>query len=307
MHIAIRIRKVLAALMFGTPLAAGGQAPPATDVFVAPLAHRADGLAISRAVNATNRPGYDNQPAFLRDGTGLLFTSIRDDAQADIYRYDLHSGDISRVTHTTESEYSATPLGDGASFSVVRVEADSTQRLWRFPLTGSAAPSLVLERVMPVGYHAWMDDSTLAMFVLGAPPTLQVAGVRRGDASIYARGIGRGLQRIPGARGVTYVQQVGDERYLEELRFLDSGTGGGSFAQRRLAKALRGQEDFAYTPSGELLAASGNTLYRWSRTCSTNDGWEEVGTLGPEVRNVSRLAVSPDGKWLAFVGEPTRQ
>ena len=59
------------------------------------------------------------------------------------------------------------------------------------------------------------------------------------------------------------------------------------------------------SPSGELLAASGTTLYRWSRDCRTNDGWERVGELGPSLGSVSRLAVSPDGRWVAFVAEPT--
>lgn len=277
--------------------------PPSTDVFVAPLAVRNGKVTVGRAVNATARPGYDNQPAFLGDNSGILFTSVREDAQADIYRYDLATRAVTRVTSTPESEYSATPLADGSSFSVVRVEPDSTQRLWRFPLRGDAPPGVLLERVKPVGYHAWIDDSTLALFVLGSPATLQVASVRSGGSSVFASDIGRGLQRTPVGRGVTYGKRSGDTLFIEELRFLDGGTGGGTIAQRRLARALKGQDYFVYTPAGDLLAASGATLYRWSRDCRTNDGWEKVGDLGKGVRNVSRLAVSPDGKWLAFVAE----
>ena len=299
----------VAALVLGgaiVPGAAAAQAaPPSTDVFVAPLSVRNGVLAVGSLINATNRPGYDNQPAFLRDGSGVLYTSIGSDGQADIYRYDLRGRTINRVTQTPESEYSATPLADGRSFSAVRVEADSAQRLWRFPLSGSTPPSLLLEAVKPVGYHAWIDDSTLAMFVLGEPATLQVAGLRAGQPATYARRIGRGVQSVPGARGVAYIQQAGDTSYLEEIRFLDAGGGGGTFAQRRLAKALRGQDFFAYTPAGDLLAASGATLRRWSRDCRVNDGWETVADLrSAGIRNISRIAVSPDGRWIALVGEP---
>lgn len=288
------------------PGAAAAQAPPpSTDVFVAPLSVRNGVLTVGTLVNATNRPGYDNQPAFLQDGSAMLYTSIGADGQADIYRYDLRARTVARVTQTPESEYSATPLADGQSFSTVRVEADSTQRLWRFPLSGGTPPSLLLEAVKPVGYHAWLDDSTLAMFILGEPATLQVAGLRAGQAATYARRIGRGLQPVPGARGVAYIQQAGDTSYVEEIRFLDARRGGGTFSQRRLAKALRGQDFFAYTPTGELLAASGATLYRWSRDCRVNDGWEMVADLRRAgIRNVSRIAVSPDGRWIALVGEP---
>lgn len=293
----IRLAVLLAVVVPGA--AAAQSAPPGTDIFVAPLSVRDGRLTVGRAVNATARPGYDNQPAFLPDGSGFLFTSIREDAQADIYRYDLGARRVSRVTHTPESEYSATPLADGAAFSVVRVERDSTQRLWRFPMSGGA-PALVLEHVKPVGYHAWIDDRTLGMFVLGQPATLQVARAPDGTGTVYARDIGRGLQRIPGARGVTFLERSGDTTYVAELRFIDQRT----TATRRLARMLRGVQDFAYTPDGELLAAQGTTLYRWSRACTENDGWEKVADLGTGFRNVTRLAVSPDGRWLAFVAEP---
>lgn len=294
-----RFLALAAAAVMLAPAAAVAQAAPGTDIYVAPLTMRGGILEVGPARNATARPGYDNQPAFLPDGRGFLFTSIREDGQADIYRYDLHSRTTSRVTSTAESEYSPTPVAGGTAFSAVVVERDSTQRLWRYPIAGGA-PSLVLADVKPVGYHTWLDASTLGLFVLGEPATLRIASTATGTAAVYAEDIGRGLQPIPGGRGVTYAKRAGDTVYVEEVRFLDERT----TSRRRLARALRGQDFFAYTPDGELLAASGTTLYRWSRSCGENDGWATVGTLGPAgIRNVTRLAVSPDGKWLAFVAE----
>lgn len=278
---------------------AAQSAPPGTDIFIAPLTSRGGVLVIGPARNATARAGYDNQPAFLPDGSGFLYTSIREDAQADVYRYDIRTGTSTRITSTPESEYSPTPMPGGAAFSAVRVERDSTQRLWRFPI-GGGTPTLVLEDVKPVGYHTWIDESTLGLFVLGEPATLQVASTRTGTATREAQDIGRGLQPTPGGRGVTYAKRAGDTVYVEELRFIDERT----TSRRRLARTLRGQDFFAYTPQGELLAASGTTLYRWSLSCQENDGWERIGDLGPGARNVTRLAVSPDGRWVAFVAEP---
>ena len=40
----------------------------------------------------------------------------------------------------------------------------------------------MLADVKPVGYHAWADDHTLALFVLGQPATLQLADTRTGKA-----------------------------------------------------------------------------------------------------------------------------
>ena len=90
----------------------------------------------------------------------------------------------------------------------MRVERDSTQRLWRFPTDGSA-PSLVLRDVKPVGYFAWLDSVTLALFVLGNPNTLQIADTRTGVARVVTSNIGRSLQRVPGGRRASFVQRDG--------------------------------------------------------------------------------------------------
>ena len=71
---------------------------------------------------------------------------------------------------------------------MVRVEADATQRLWKFPLAGGK-PILVLEKIKPVGYQAWIDQNTLALFILGAagkPSTLQIVDVRTEKAEVIA-------------------------------------------------------------------------------------------------------------------------
>src|SRR6266851_5239494 len=95
------------------PPPAAPAAPPDTEIFLAPLSAR-EQPAVGRPTNITSSPGYDNKPSF-----------------------------------TPEGEYSPTVTPDGAHISVIRVEADGTQRLWRFTLEGRA-PELVLERVKPV-------------------------------------------------------------------------------------------------------------------------------------------------------------
>jgi len=171
-------------------------APPDTEIVLAPLG---DGTSVGRPVNITNNPGYDNQPAFTPDGAAILFTSIRGGGtQTDIYRYDIAPGSTTRVTSTPESEYSPTVTPDGAHISVIRVEADGTQRLWRFTIDGTS-PELVLADVKPVGYHAWADAHTLALFVLGPPATLRLADTADGRAEILVTGINRASSAFPAA------------------------------------------------------------------------------------------------------------
>ena len=90
--------------------------------------------------------GYDNQPTFTADGSKILFAANRDGKQIDIYVFDRATGRVSQLTQTAENENSPTPLpagfGTPGGFSVVRTEADKTQRLWRFDTQGGS-PQLV--------------------------------------------------------------------------------------------------------------------------------------------------------------------
>lgn len=268
-------------------------APPGTEVYLAELAVRDGALVVGTPANVTRRPGYDNQPGFTPEGDAILYTSGPADGQTDIFRYDLASGATTRVTRTPESEYSPTVLPGGGGFSAVRVEADSTQRLWAFRLDGSD-PRLVLENVKPVGYHAWIGPHTLALFVLGSPPTLQLADTRTGEAEVVASGIGRSLHRIPGREAASFVHKVSPrEWWISEL---DPETR----RVTRLVRTLPGVEDYAWMPDGTLLAARGSRLYRWAP--GRGPGWEVVADFGAAgIAGVTRLAVSPRGDRLALV------
>jgi len=156
-----------AAIALCVSLKGGAQAPPATEIYLTDLQIDRGPLvgATDTFINASSNPGYDNQPSFTADSASMLFTSNRDGKQTDIYRYDVAAKATVQLTHTPESEYSPLVTPDGKTFSVVRVEADGAQRLWRFDLDGSN-PRLVLENVKPVGYHVWIDATHLGLFVV---------------------------------------------------------------------------------------------------------------------------------------------
>lgn len=283
------------------------EAPPDTEIYLAPLKILNGEISVGEAENITNNPGYDNQPFFTPDGRAILFSSIRPAPgltanQTDIFRYDIASRKTSRITETPESEYSPTVMPDGVHLSVVRVERDGTQRLWRVTPTGSSAQlDLLLPGVKPVGYHAWADEHTVALFVLGAPATLQLVDTRTGTARVVAKDIGRSLQTIPGGHGISFVQRAraGDQTRLLVME-LDAHSG----RTRVLTPAVAGaaEADCAWTPDGTLLMAHAGTLYSWR---DGQSGWKSVTSLERlSLPGVTRLAVSPRGDWLALVGSP---
>ncbi len=189
-------------------------------------------------------------------------------------------------------------MPDGKHLSMIRVEADGTQRLWMFTIDGKD-PKVLLPEIKPVGYHAWLDEKTVVLFVLGEPATLQVADVASGTSEIVARNVGQSIQRMPGG-GVSFIQQAGagEQRRLTvtELRREDGRT-----VTRVLTPAVNGarQAWTAWTPDGTLLMASQGTLYGWK---AGGNGWQAVADLASlGLRNVTRLAVSSKGDRLALV------
>ncbi|MBL8988776.1 MAG: PD40 domain-containing protein [Gemmatimonadetes bacterium] len=285
-------------------LAAGGvdsaaaQSPPGTDVFVASVRRSGGSWQFGPARNLTARQGYDNQPAFSPDGRWLLITAVHPGGpngttQADIFRIDPATGASTPLTQTPESEYSATPMPGGREFAVIRVEVDSTQRLWAFPF-GAGTPRRLLDRVKPVGYQAWLDAGTVGVFVLGSPATLQVADLATGQARILLSGVGRAIHKVPGRRALSITQLVADNTWW--IMEVDPVTA----AARPVARLLDGAEYYVWLPDGSLLSAKGNVLYR--REAAAGAEWSAIHTF-PGLSGISRLALSPRGDRLAFVAE----
>jgi hypothetical protein len=288
-----------------TPLVLFLLAPPAaaqapgTEIFLVPASRSGTTLTLGSPVNLTNRPGYDNQPAFTPDGRALYFTSQRD-GQTDLFRLDLRNGEPAatvRVTESPESEYSPTVMPSGTGLSAIVVERDSTQRLWAFDLAGKPEGPL-FEAIKPVGYHAWAGAETLYLFVLGAPATLQRADLRTGQASVVARDIGRTIAQVPGGRAVSFLQRDSSGGVITEINLL-------SGQQGPIARLPEGAGEFyAWTPAGELLVARGNTLHLRARN---EAAWRQIAAFtAPGLQRISRIAVSPDGAFLALVGEEPR-
>lgn len=187
-------------------------------------------------------------------------------------------------------------MPDGKSISVVRVEADGTQRLWKFPLSGGQ-PSLILQNIKPVGYHWWLDDHTLALFILGGsgkPSTLQIADTRTEKTEIISENPGRILRLVPHENRLSFVHKVSNQEWIVKAFDLKTRQ------TTTLIKTFAGVEDYAWTPAGVLLMARDAKLFKWDP--KKDQDWVEFADLSPEgLRRINRMMVSPKGDRIAFV------
>lgn len=270
---------------------------PGTDIYVMPLNERASGVGNPR--NVTHRIGYDNQPYFTPDGAALMYTSVREDDQADIWRVSLEGAAPRRLTETLESEYSATPTPDGRRFVTVRVEADSTQRLWSFGRNGGDTAELLVPELAPVGYFAFVRPDEVVAFVLGSPPTLQATATGSGQAArVVAINVGRSIHAIPGATGQASFVQKGEEGWW--ITGVRLGMNGQPDSLWRIAPTLPSTEDYVWAGSDVLLMARGSELFRWR--VGRDEEWTVIADLARfGIEGITRLAVSPDGRTLALV------
>ena len=309
------------------------QPPPAvapstqnTEIYLAPLSSSDGKVTVGPPVNISNNPGYDNQPAFTSDGSQILFASSRGPVApardgrgtaasippTDIYRYSIALHSTWRVTNTPEGEFSPVMMADGKNISVVRVEADGTQRLWQVGNSDNAsgAWSVILPDIRPVGYYAWMDDRTVAVFVLGQnnqPSTLQLADTQTGKAPVIASDIGRSIQRMPsGAVSFVHRERASTDPAATNLtlkRLIRNATSAAPQIETLIATPAGVVEPFvAWMPDGSALVAVNSTLFQWREGAP---GWTAVANLGAfGLRDVTRLAVSPKGDRIAVVALP---
>ncbi len=284
---------------------------PATEIYLLDIDNHGSHSHVGKAKNISNSKGYDSQPCFSKEGNSILFTSIRNGTQADVYQYQVVNDQVVQLTTTPESEYSPTFMDDGIHFSTVRVEKDSAQRLWQFSLAGKEKPTRILDKsVDSVGYHCWYGKEKLALFILTEPVSLQLAEVGKWQTHIEAEKVGRCMVKVPDGKGFYFVDksdttQYYISKYSKGGLQLDNGAlqFGNNQTIEKLFPTVKGSEDFCITPDGGFIMAKESSIYLLNPATKT---WTPLADLKSEgVTGITRVAISPDGKRLALVAKET--
>jgi hypothetical protein len=258
---------------------------PGFDICLASISGQSE-----HVVNVTAQPGYDNQPAFSADGGQLYYTRMEEDGQTEIWVYGLDSGEHSRLTHSSESEYSPTPVPDAAAITMVRVEADGKQRLWQLDLADNSA-TLLLPDIEPVGYHAWLGAERIALFLLPEPFTLLLSD-KAGETTSVATHIGRSLHFNSHSGALLYVDQS-----QTPWRVMSLAVDGSE--RTALAELFPAQEDFTVSSSGTLWTGFESKLYKMP--AGTTE-WRLVADFEQSgISAISRIAINADETAVALV------
>lgn len=269
-----------------------------TDVIIADIKLKNGHLTLANAVNISAREGYDNQPNFAPDNSGVYYTAMfavdAQTAQTDTLFYRFKDQQTVNITKTKdESEYSPTPFNGGSQLSFIKVEKGGEQRLWSLTLKDSAQ-QLLNQPIKPVGYHAWGKGQDLALFVLGEPMTLQyVTTPNQNKGKIIAGDIGRSIRYNEKRDLFTFSQGITQQ----QLSSFDPKTGK---AQNHLPLPT-GSEYYTWLDADHLLSASGSDIYVW-RFGDKDKQWQKwVGASDICPTQITRLNVNHNQSKIAFV------
>ena len=254
-----------------------------TEVFLLSLEENAIPINISR------NPGYDNQPSFW-DNDYLLYTRTRD-GQTDIVRYHLNSKKTEWLCDTPQgSEYSPLRIPESESFSAIRLDTTGLQRLYRYDSKGINS---LIDPDLKIGYHHWISATTLLCTVLVEDHMNLMLVQPNSSATLIAEKVGRSLHRIPNTIQFSFIQQ-------KEGKSVVSSFDPTTQLIQNLLTLPEGVQDVAWLASGTLIFGQGDTIFQWDPTTSTGiQVWRKL----EGINHISRLALSPNGKLLALVGE----
>ncbi len=266
-----------------------GQTMPKNQVYVFHLNKAASGklfLEDARWVTSFNPDGYNNQPAFI-NGMWHLSVRLPESDQNEIVALDLPTRKLTWVTNTPESEYSPSKIPEttGEQFSVVRVEADSSQLLWKYDLSSEYSMTNFISKEKMVGYTRWLNNSKVALFLVGDPISLVVGDLETEKTDFITSRIGRSLHSNE-QEELFFTQRIteGAPWQLKKISY-------GGFRPELITVAPGENQDFCLLDDGSILMGAGSVLFRYMPGESTT--WEFIADLGLYgAKSISRIAIN---------------
>lgn len=280
-------------------LLAGDDLPkPATagsEVYLFDLTFKNSSYQIANGHNISKNAGYDNQPYFTNDNTSILFASNRDGKQTDIYSYSLINKATTQLTFTPHNEFSPKTVANSSDISFVTEGENPYQSVWRLaPESGSG--TWMLNTKEPVGYYSANTTTGDVLFWSRYGYSVQYINTKRDEVRfVSGNAIASSPQKIPNSQKFSFVhRQTNGEAWIKAFEPSD-------FSITPIAPIYGSNYDYTWAPNGSILRVENNQLFAWSVKGESNQ-WHIQQDLSSMFNGqVSRLAISPNGKKIALV------
>jgi hypothetical protein len=267
-----------------------------TEVYLCDIKSEYGGLIAYNFQNISNDEGYDSQPSFANNNT-VLFAG-NNAGQTDIALYNISEKTKSWFNKTTKGgEYSPIQIpGSDTKTSAVRLDPDGLQRLYVYDAISNENIELI--EGLQVAYYDFYNAETIVASVL-SDDTLDLvfSNLKFKKTDTILRNVGRSIHKVPDLNSMSYAAVNEDKN--QEIYLLDMETMESFF----VCQLPVGIQDYTWLNDSQIIIGSGSKLYIYDTFL--NSDWEEVADLSDyNIKDISRLAVSPDGARLALVALP---
>ena len=246
---------------------------------------------ITNPKNISNKPGYDNQPSFSKNGKFIYFSSTRN-GQTDILRFDIKNDKKKWISQTIGGEYSTQEISRN-HLSAVRLDPDGKQLLYTYNISRNHSKVLVENK--KIGYYAWINSKELLCFVLGEPNSLQSINLKSNESILIDEIIGRSIHKIPNSELMSYISKKTDSWSINSFDPVSKETS-------TIINTVEGSEDLTWTNNGVILMSDGNSLFSFH---PVNDkDWKFVIDFKEfDLTSISRMSLDRGNNYIAIVAE----
>ncbi len=270
-------------------------AQPNTEIYLMDLEYSESEFSITNFKNLSNNKGYDSQPSFY-DNEFILYARTNEKA-TDIAKYHLKTNSYNWVHYSTlGGEYSPLRIPNSTNISAVRLDTTGLQRLYNYN-SETKTSSLLIENLQ-VAYYSFYDSNTILSSVLSDNKLdLVLSNLSKKTNDTLVLNVGRSIHKVPSTKETMSYTSVNEEGNLDvfqlDLKSLDS------FFVTQLPIGI---QDHIWLDETTLLIGSRDKLFLLD--LFGNGDWKLVADLSEyQIKDITRLAISPDGKRLALVAE----
>lgn len=279
---------------------------PETNIYLFEIQRNPRGMTLSAPRIIGSKKGYNNQPWFLPDGSGMFYVRSMDTVNTEIFYYDFKKKKSKRITKTKEAEYSPKLTPDMERISCVRVEKDrTTQHFFSYNKKGKQA-FLMQPGLTSIGYYDWVNMNEWISFELPEPFYLVRHKVSPAVTDNLVNRVGRSFYYLKSKNVLVFVDKSDSLNW--RIRMLDknhlkSPTPSEPERYPVLSDVLPGEEDYCFMQDGSILMFHDGAIYKKRNPFKLKDSkWELLWDMKPwGIKKGYRISLSPDNTRLALV------